>query len=80
MLLALGVCLSVRDAQGCSLKSIAYQAQWQKEVVLILKFSPLVLMSALSELVMDSGAGREMAEKCWLDPSGFVCVSLGRWG
>lgn len=73
-------CVSVRDAHGCSLKSIAYQAQWQKEVVLVLKLSPLVLMQALSELVMVSGAGGEMAEKCCLDSSGLVCVSLGRWG
>lgn len=28
MLLVSGVCLSVRDAQGCSLKISAHQAQW----------------------------------------------------
>lgn len=78
-ILVLGVCLSIREAQGCSLKISAYQAQWTEGSGSHSKVPPL-LMEALSELVMVSGASRETAEKCWLDPSGFVCVSLGRWG
>lgn len=29
---------------------------------------------------MVSGTGREMAERCWLDPSGFVFCLLGEVG